>query len=1301
MSDSEITHAGTGESLPEEFTRNAILFVINAHAATVNMRLYPPTSSMVTETFEKARECVDVAFEYFDSVNVATIENALMINNTRLADIEQSKAPVRSFVAWMTERGLSVMEFQKGLTGEELQTCFSILSEMADVQDRAKLTEDLREQGVEHVLVNQRVYVAVTTSETGEIIGGVQGAAAPLDALKDELLMRYLMGKVDLGSVEDRELVEVLSDAGKVGGLLSRFLGEEGSEGGVLMKSQKAEEALGKLADMVGEIDDEALRDTMGDQITRVIAEMSPREMTSVLSGRAPENLNIRHVRENVITMLSDNQLLDMIDSLIDEYVEMKGESGELELAFTKQRLKDLNELLSDVRGERGEEISQAIDEKLDEAGIQEERDPHTGTRVLSAYQMLGGPLEEEDIDLGEGVDHTVPRQIRQLYAMEESDLAAGMLLKILENLNQESDAVRRYAARLIKETVDGLDEEHAIQALDVIRPMMVEDLRAEGDYESFVLQMEVASKMAELFMKAGRAEEASEMMELIMAESSSGKSEELVKYAAEAAGRLMGPEGMIDVEAILLEEDDARRLKTVQALAAMGPPALAPLVDMVKDRGQIELRDRALEAIQMAGEPGIAALLGELEKENPWYIYRNVLNVVADLRLAQGLPQVKAMAANPDERIRREAVRTMARIGSPDCIETVLSAASDQSIAVRRTAVRVLGMFGDKSVAGFLLDIINGQGLRGKDEDQGVVESACLALGDLKDKEFVPQLAELLSKGGLFKKSRPDEIRAAACIALGNVGDESAVGILEKAAKDPSAMVRSSAEKALRRLKGGLMVPEIVTGEEAVLATTPLADLGPIPEPEVPEILPPPAEDSAAGEPAAYAPEPVALEQEAPDLVPEAETVSEDSEMLQAEAAASEAEGEPAARMPFEPLPPPMVEQQVETVIAEEQPPPFEEAAEQVETVIAEEQLPPFEELAEQVESVIAEEQLPPFEAVPPVETVEAAESAAFAEGDQAGGESPAAVEEIDWDAPVEGEVQDTGPVAAAEAPQGLQEAEPVDPSTLEYILTEQGAPPAPETVSEAEHVLTPVEERAMERTEEPVDPSSLEYMLTEKEVEEQPTAPEQVSPQTEEGPAAPEYDASTLEGMILRGETAEAPWEVPAGAPLGQASEPAVPGAFGEEADRPARLTLEPPSDESARDETGASDSPMAPELAALWPEGSLNGHDYPVPPPPEAPAEAVEPEEVVMPFRQGDSIDAEGEGAGLELEAPADQDAVAPEGLPTDDYAPGRTDQPSTMERMLGTEGAVPQAPPADTAPEPPPEPPSQPPPPSGWK
>lgn len=1238
-------------TLPEGYAKNALYFVVHAHAATVNMRLYPATSSMVTETFQKANEGLDKVFEVRDVLSVATVDNSLLIDNVRLDDIDQQKAPVRSFVAWMNEHGLSIIEFSKGVTSEELQAFFSTMSSMTEVPDRAKLTEDLAEHGVEHVSVNQRVYVAVTTDNAGEIIGGVQSAGSPLDALKDELLMRYLMGKVDLTDVADHELVDVLSDPGKVGGLLSRFVGEEGSEGGVLMKSQKAEEALNSLAEMIDQIEDESLREAMTGQVTSIVSEMSPREMTSVLSGRAPENLNIRHIRENVITMLSDNQLLDMIDSLIDDYVDMRGEAGELEAGWTKEHLADLNQLLLEVRqGERGAAIGEVIDKKLDEAGIAEERDPHTGKRVLSAYQLLGGPLEEQDIDLGEGMDDTVGRQIRQLYAMQESDLAAGILLKLAGNLQQDSPPVRRYAARLIKGTLDELDELHGLLAGDIVRPRIEESVPGEDDYEAYVSEMDVLATIAREYMKVGRAQESSDIIRLLESERSpeAGRPEEFVDHVNESLGGLMGPEGMIDIESILLEEDEEKRRKTIDALAALGEDALAPLVDMVKDRGQIEFRERALEAIQEAGDVGVKALVSVLEKENPWYIYRNILNVIADLKLVEGLDQVAAMVAHPDERIRREAVRSLARIGSSESLPTVITATSDQSVAVRRTAVRVLGMFGDPSVAGPLLDIINGTGLRGKDEDQGVVESAVIALGDLRDSKYLPQLSELLGKGGLFKKGRPEEIRAAACIAIGNISDPSGIAVLEKMVKDPSALVRSSADKALKRLQGTVTAPTEVGPEEVEVALG-----GPPPAPafaEAPAERPPeaaagPAQTEAAVPeapvPAPAAPAPPAFE------VPPVQV--EPAEAVQAPPV--------AAYEPVAPAPP-------------EQPAPPEPVA----------PAPPEQEAPVPEAPVTPEPEAPPAPAPPEPRSGQEERpdvSEVFA---------PSQVEAMPEPPEVEA-FEATAPEAPAPEPSAFEEPAPVEhPEVVEPIeVTEAQAaevpPPSMEQAPGEEAPAPPGEEVVMQEESSenapPIGPSSLEYIISEEGPAEPPPevpqAPAGVPEHIEGAPQAPVEEVGTLEEMLLGTEPSGEPLEIPpeveaSGVPeMGPSTMETmlgdIPGAEPEP---------QAPSEPTTPGHTAPTEAQVPPELPGMWPEGSLNGHDHPVPPPPE-------------------------EQAG-----PPDQ----VEGMPQEDYAPGRIDQPSTMERLLGAEpepagGTQEPGPAAPPGSEEPPEPPKAPPPASGWK
>jgi hypothetical protein len=147
----------------------------------------------------------------------------------------------------------------------------------------------------------------------------------------------------------------------------------------------------------------------------------------------------------------------------------------------------------------------------------------------------------------------------------------------------------------------------------------------------------------------------------------------------------------------------------------------------------------------------------------------------------------------------------------------------------------------------------------------------------------------------------------------------------------------------------------------------------------------------------------------------------------------------------------------------------------------------------------------------------------------------------------------------------------------------------------------------------------------------------------------------------------------------------------------EQPARLTVEPPDEVAGlpgHTEPTAAQVPA--ELADLWPEGSLNGHDYPVPPPPALKAETGTDTDITGNPATGDSF----------LRGPQAPEEEQPvEGLPeSEDYAAGRIDQPSTMERMLGP-GEAPTAPPEGGQPPEPdtpsPNPPPPPPAPSGWK
>ena len=352
------------------------------------------------------------------------------------------------------------------------------------------------------------------------------------------------------------------------------------------MKSRKAEEALNSMAQLVGQIEDEGLRDTIGEQITvKIVSEMSPHEMTSVLTGHAPETLNIKHLRENVLTMLSDNQLLDMIDFLIDEYNEMKEEAGELQPEWIMERLNDLNVLLTEVRV-----TAAARSARTSTRSSMRPASPRSATRTrararLSADQMLGGMIAEKDVQLSDGVDQTCLSRSASSTRWRNLYLAAGMLLKLAENFKSDSPEVRRFALRLANETLDGLDEEHGAQAVDVLYNELVEAIRREDDYQSFCNMVDAASKMAQVYMKTGRAEQAGTMLELLMSASAdeAGKGDELRKYASEAVSDFLGAEGMIDAEALLPSLTPTSAGRRSGCWRAWGPRLfLAPLVDIV-----------------------------------------------------------------------------------------------------------------------------------------------------------------------------------------------------------------------------------------------------------------------------------------------------------------------------------------------------------------------------------------------------------------------------------------------------------------------------------------------------------------------------------------------------------------------------------------------------------------------------------------------------------------------------------------------------------------------------------------------
>lgn len=137
------------------------------------------------------------------------------------------------------------------------------------------------------------------------------------------------------------------------------------------------------------------------------------------------------------------------------------------------------------------------------------------------------------------------------------------------------------------------------------------------------------------------------------------------------------------------------------------------------------------------------------------------------------------------DAEVRKQALLTLAQMGSKEAEDPIRAAAKDPDPEVRRQAVFALGQFDDPANYELLASALG-------DSDVSVSEQAAFALGQLGDHRAVGPLA------GTLKSSRSPEVRKQCAFALGLIGDAGAVDALIAALRDDNVDVRAQAAFAL-----------------------------------------------------------------------------------------------------------------------------------------------------------------------------------------------------------------------------------------------------------------------------------------------------------------------------------------------------------------------------------------------------------------------------------------------------------------------------------------------------------------------
>jgi len=163
--------------------------------------------------------------------------------------------------------------------------------------------------------------------------------------------------------------------------------------------------------------------------------------------------------------------------------------------------------------------------------------------------------------------------------------------------------------------------------------------------------------------------------------------------------------------------------------------------------------KDRRLELVEMLshGDPSIAEELVRLAGKNPpWYIVRNIISILSNLTPAPPQRYLLAYLDFPDQRIQRQAIEAVEKIGDEAARSTWISALRSCNNAIKLRVIPKLAAMGGADVETVFTDMLRGWRQLDGEHQEEVLESVLTKLSNYPSIHVVFSLESFIRERSL-----------------------------------------------------------------------------------------------------------------------------------------------------------------------------------------------------------------------------------------------------------------------------------------------------------------------------------------------------------------------------------------------------------------------------------------------------------------------------------------------------------------------------------------------------------------------
>jgi HEAT repeat protein len=227
------------------------------------------------------------------------------------------------------------------------------------------------------------------------------------------------------------------------------------------------------------------------------------------------------------------------------------------------------------------------------------------------------------------------------------------------------------------------------------------------------------------------------------------------------------------------LEEKDFCRQDIVYLiLNKLGSEAAKSIIHRIVDDKKPLAKKALTIALLWIGPPALPHLL-DLLHDNRWQVVRTSATILGEMGNREAVQGLTQAVYHTDNRVRMEAIRSLARIGGREATLFLIDLLRDKNQAIRKQAIIWMGNTRNEKTLQPLLNLLTKRCVLRK--SMAVKKEALLAIGRIGDQRALESLCRLVGKRHLIARNQWEKLQILAVEIIGRLGGESAKEFLEK----------------------------------------------------------------------------------------------------------------------------------------------------------------------------------------------------------------------------------------------------------------------------------------------------------------------------------------------------------------------------------------------------------------------------------------------------------------------------------------------------------------------------------------